>query len=387
MNPKAGGMSQTKVKKLTPEQAALIPVYRQKWRARSLSTGPINRSQAEETVKSAYSAIGLKAPEIIFVDRPYEAADLILSRVDNPSSELRSQFERKLRSQLEKQLRGYLGSQLESELQSELQTQRSARLYTQLQTQMWEAHRNYLAGFIASELPPEEVFNEPSRDFYWQRLGRELFSNCIQPVLWAAYGSFLDFCISVLNLPHSYARNWIVFQSIVRDCGLIYPYDKVCIVCEKPIALSVDSNHRLHAEGKPAVQFADGVSIYAYHGVILPEWYGRLHPDQWQSKWVLKEQNAEVRRALIQGITYDRICQELAVRELDSSQEYTLLSIEFDDDFDWVGNAKPVYLLKMTCPSTGHIHALRVPPNVRSAQEAIRWVNWGTDPEEFSVQT
>ena len=111
-------MSQTKVKKLTPEQAALIPVYREKWRARSLSTGPINRSQAAETIKSAYSAIGLKAPEIIFVDRPYEAAHLILSGVDNPSSQLRSEFERKLRSQLEKQLRGYLGSQLESELQS-----------------------------------------------------------------------------------------------------------------------------------------------------------------------------------------------------------------------------------------------------------------------------
>jgi hypothetical protein len=175
---------------------------------------------------------------------------------------------------------------------------------------------------------------------------------------------------------------------------LIYPYDKVCILCEKPIALSADSNHRLHAEGTPAVQFAGGVSIYAYHGVILPEWYGRLHPHQWQSKWVLKEQNAEVRRVLIQGITYDRICQELEVTELDSWQEYTLLSIEFDDDFDWVANAKPVYLLKMTCPSTGFIHALRVPPDVRSssrasltAKEAIRWVNWGTDPEEFSVQT
>jgi hypothetical protein len=393
MSPKVGGMSQTKVKKLTPEQAALIPVYRQKWRARSLSTGPINRSQAEKTVKSAYSAIGLKAPEIIFVDRAYEAADLILRRFDNPSSELRSQFETKLRSQLEKQLRGYLGSQLESELQSQLQTQRSARLYTQLQTQLWQAHRNYLAGEIGSQLLPQEVIDERSGDIYWQRLG-EQFSNCIQPELWAAYGSLLDFCISVLNLPHSYTRNWIVFQSIVRDCGLIYPYDKVCIVCSKPIALSVDSNHRLHAEGKPAVQFADGVSIYAYHGVILPEWYGRLHPHQWQSKWVLKEQNAEVRRALIQGIGYDRICQELAVTKLDSWQEYTLLSIEFDDDFDWEGNPKPVYLLKMTCPSTGFIHALRVPPNVRSssrasltAKEAIRWVNWDIDPAEFSVQT
>ena len=53
-----------------------------------------------------------------------------------------------------------------------------------------------------------------------------------------------------------------------------------------------------------------------------------------------------------------------------------------------------MYLLKMTCSSTGHLHALRVPPEVRSssrasltAKEAINWVNWGIDPEEFQVQT
>lgn len=41
----------------------------------------------------------------------------------------------------------------------------------------------------------------------------------------------------------------------------------------------------------------------------------------------------------------------------------------------------------MTCPSTGFIHVLRVPPDIHSAREAIRWVNWETDPEEFSIQT
>lgn len=153
-----------------PEQAALMPVYPQKWRARSLSTGPINPSQAEETVKSAYSAIGLKAPEIIFVDRAYEARDIILSRFDNPSSELRSQFETKLLNQLEKQLRSYLRSQLESELPSQLQTKLEARIYTQLQTQLWEAHCNYLAGEIASQLLPQEVIDERSGDIYWQTL-------------------------------------------------------------------------------------------------------------------------------------------------------------------------------------------------------------------------
>jgi len=41
----------------------------------------------------------------------------------------------------------------------------------------------------------------------------------------------------------------------------------------------------------------------------------------------------------------------------------------------------------MICPSTGFIHALRVPPNMNSVREGIRWVNWGIDPEEFVVQT
>jgi internalin A len=56
------------------------------------------------------------------------------------------------------------------------------------------------------------------------------------------------------------------------------------------------------------------------------------------------------------------------------------------NDFD-VDDREPILLLKMTCPSTGFIHALRVPPNMISAREAIRWVNWDIEPEEFSVQT
>lgn len=84
---------------------------------------------------------------------------------------------------------------------------------------------------------------------------------------------------------------------------------------------------------------------------------------------------------LIQGIGYARICQELQAIELDNWQEYTLLKIDNNVDIE------PIYLLKMTCPSTGFIHALRVPPEMKSAREAIRWVNWGVDSEAFGVQT
>jgi hypothetical protein len=126
----------------------------------------------------------------------------------------------------------------------------------------------------------------------------------------------------------------------------------------------------------------------------LPEQYGKVHPHQWQSEWLLTEDNVELRRVLIQGIGYDRICQELQASELDTWHEYTLLKIDADiDAYEpplWNDEAplrEPIYLLKMTCPSTGHIHALRVPPAMTTAREAIRWVNWDIDPEAFAVQT
>ena len=44
-------------------------------------------------------------------------------------------------------------------------------------------------------------------------------------------------------------------------------------------------------------------------------------------------------------------------------------------------------LLKMICPSTAHIHILRVPPEMVSAEAAITWVNHGIHPDRFSIQT
>lgn len=41
----------------------------------------------------------------------------------------------------------------------------------------------------------------------------------------------------------------------------------------------------------------------------------------------------------------------------------------------------------MTCPSTGFIHVLRVPPSMGSVREAIRWVNWEIDPANFIIET
>lgn len=62
------------ITQLTPEQEALLPVYREKWRQIALSTERIDRQKAAETVKAAYRLMGKDEPEIIFFDSPYAAA-------------------------------------------------------------------------------------------------------------------------------------------------------------------------------------------------------------------------------------------------------------------------------------------------------------------------
>jgi leucine-rich repeat protein SHOC2 len=114
--------------------------------------------------------------------------------------------------------------------------------------------------------------------------------------------------------------------------------------------------------------------------VALPRRYWTKLSD-WNPKWLLDEENVEIRRVLIQQIGYDRICQELDAIDLDTWREYTLLKIDADID------EEPMVLLKMTCPSTGHIHLLRVPPEMTSAEAAITWVNHGIHPDQFIIQT
>ena len=113
--------------------------------------------------------------------------------------------------------------------------------------------------------------------------------------------------------------------------------------------------------------------------------------NDWKAEWLLDEDNAEVRRVLIEQVGYEKICEELNAIDLDTWREYTLLKIDgiepvYDED-DAPIDREPMVLLKMTCPSTQHIHILRVPPEMRSAEAAITWVNHGIHPDEFAVQT
>ncbi|MGL5060524.1 MAG: DUF6745 domain-containing protein [Microcoleus sp.] len=354
---------------LTPEQTALIPIYREKWRQIGLSVKPIDRPQAAAAINTAYNIIGFPEPEIIFCDSPLAALLKIhpLSSRGELWLETANAIRNKIHNEVYDSLREQLPSKLENQIYSQLYNPLHALLIDRLQIHV----KDELYTQLKQEL--KEFF-----DVFLMKITCN--KNFIVSELSACHASWVDFCISVLKLECDRAL-YELFESLTKNCGWIYPYVEKCFVCDRPQQINFDKEGLLHAEGKPAVEFAGEFNVYCYNGVRLREQYGQIAPESWPASWLLTEKNAELRRVLIQAIGYQKICQELQAIELDSHREYTLLKIDNEIDIE------PLHLLKMTCPSTGHIHVLRVPPRVLTALEAISWVNWGINPEEFQIQT
>ena len=126
-------------------------------------------------------------------------------------------------------------------------------------------------------------------------------------------------------------------------------------------------------------------TVRCFH-IQLPRRYWTKF-SEWKPEWLLGEDNAEIKRVLIEQVGYEKICAELNAVTLDTWREYTLMEIGGVDKVEGYNYYEQMVLLKMTCPSTAHIHILRVPPEMLSAEAAITWVNHGIHPDEFAVQT
>jgi leucine-rich repeat protein SHOC2 len=132
------------------------------------------------------------------------------------------------------------------------------------------------------------------------------------------------------------------------------------------------------------------LSIVRFLGRSLPRRYWTKF-SEWKPEWLLDEENSEIRRVLIDRVGYEKICEELNTETIDIWREYTLLKIDGVEKYSYMVRSKQreeaMVLLKMTCPSTGHIHILRVPPNITSAEAAITWVNHGIHPDRIDIAT
>jgi hypothetical protein len=105
-----------------------------------------------------------------------------------------------------------------------------------------------------------------------------------------------------------------------------------------------------------------------------------FEPQSMTGQDILQLDNAELRRVMIERIGYETFIEQVGglVKDKDSDPggDRQLIQVPFDDD-------EPLMVLKVTCPSTGRIYVLRVPPYMRSCKQAAAWTAGFDNPNEY----
>jgi hypothetical protein len=159
-----------------------------------------------------------------------------------------------------------------------------------------------------------------------------------------------------------------------RSCGWWWPLPGLVIVSEPPLGISRDEEGRLHGAAGPALTYRDGWCVHAWHGVAVPEAI-ITRPESLRPMALFRQANQEVRRVVLERYDLERLLRSRFVVLIEEQQDRMLFRI------DLAGEA-PFHGMKVTCPSTGRVYVLRVPPAVRTCQEAVAWT-FGLSSEEY----
>jgi hypothetical protein len=105
-----------------------------------------------------------------------------------------------------------------------------------------------------------------------------------------------------------------------------------------------------------------------------------FHPESILIEEVLKEQNAERRRGLLDRYGYGRFIQdanaEILDRDTDPGGERQLLRVKLEGDENLVA-------MSCFCPSTGRQYIIRVPPTTPTCRHAAAWIAGFDDPDKY----
>ena len=131
-----------------------------------------------------------------------------------------------------------------------------------------------------------------------------------------------------------------------------------------------DEKNFLHNTKGSAVEWEDGYKNYFYHGARIDGWIIET-PEKISAEIVLKEENAEVRRCMMEVMGYQKFINQANPKILDTDKDSSgmarqLFKIDLKDD-------EPLIIVEVNCPSTNHKYLLRVPPAIKSCSEAVAW--------------
>ena len=192
----------------------------------------------------------------------------------------------------------------------------------------------------------------------------------------ASWLAFYAFSRDVLGVKYDAekSRHLNLWLEIAQSCCWWFPYDGVVLMSDRPESISWESDRkppRLHNATGPALKFRDGWSLYCWHGITVDRKIIE-EPESITVAQINKEQNAEIRRCLIERYGDGRYLEDAGAKVIDQHPKFgKLLEIERPGDEPLAR----VRVLNSTPEPDGttKIYYLKVPPGMKSVVDAIGW--------------
>ncbi|GII57882.1 hypothetical protein Pth03_62710 [Planotetraspora thailandica] len=142
-----------------------------------------------------------------------------------------------------------------------------------------------------------------------------------QCVSWVAHYDALRRAAGVVFTPEQ-SRQLDLWATLARSCGWWWPREDVCVISERPVAIGTevagdDGEVRLHCSDGPAVRYADGWDVYAWHGTRVPSWV-IIDPTP---ERIAREANVEVRRCAIEQLGWASYIDQAGLRLVASAPD------------------------------------------------------------------
>ena len=147
---------------------------------------------------------------------------------------------------------------------------------------------------------------------------------------WSPSDSFISFFKDVVKLDIDFSK-YEPWEKLSKHSSVRYVHEKFCIISDRPEILKQDEQNRPHCEDGAFCKWRDGMSLYAWHGVYVPEkWI--MDKENLTSSEVLAESNAEIRRAGCEILGWDKVLEDpsLNPRIIDEDLPHIGTLIEID---------------------------------------------------------
>lgn len=344
---------------------------RERWIAMGLSTRPVDKALCEKKIRVAYAYAGLEAPRT-FMWFPSPASAIIAIGALQADERRKVLVTDGIRHQIHNQVFQAAMGAFDDRFSKKVGTGFGRDVLSGVREQVVTRVRNLILRELGDQTrdhassAAKRFEREMGEDRYWAVTAepRKQISNF--DLLEARAFSHVDGIINSLrHCRWGWSEDyWLAsheaslrdapiqpnlgvldrFVSLVQireNISIFFPFVDLVVCCENPVVLQRDERNRLHSAEGPALAYRDGWGIWAWHGIRVPKNVIE-HPEEISIEEVGTEENAEIRRVMIERMGWERFIRDSRLRPINSDDWGTLYRKEL------FGDPEPLVLVKVT---------------------------------------